>query len=59
MKERVNLSSLQKIRLNDCDLTTSMLQSPYIDVRFVLQMEENDEQHTTFRQNKKNWGVIA
>ena len=56
MKERVNLSSLQKIHLNDCDLTKSMLQSPYIDVRFVLQMEESDEQHTTFGQNQKNRG---
>lgn len=36
IRERVNLSSLQKIHLKDCDLSKSMLQSPYIDVRFVL-----------------------
>ena len=35
-KEKVNLLNLQKIHSKDCDLTKSMLQSPYIDVRFVL-----------------------
>lgn len=33
-KEKVNLLNLQKIHSNDCDLTKSMLQSLYIDVRF-------------------------
>ena len=33
-KEKVNSLNLQKIHSKDCDLTKSMLQSLYIDVRF-------------------------
>ena len=33
-QEKLNFLNLQKIHLKDCDFTKSMLQSPYIDVRF-------------------------